>query len=218
MKTKKLIDLNNTFLDLTFEQFEYPWEILPNINSIILKILENPPKNYTLLKDGILIGKNVKISNTATILPPVIIGDNTEIRHCAYLRGNVILLNNCVVGNSCELKNAILFNDVQVPHFNYVGDSILGNHSHLGAGVICSNLKTDKKNIIIKTDSMHIETKLRKFGCIIGDGVEVGCNSVLNPGTIICKNSRIYPLTNVRGVIAEELIVKSMQNIVKIDD
>lgn len=217
IKTKNLFSVDSPLLLNLFENSEYPWEILPKIKEVINQLIANPPKGYTLYKEGVLIGENVVISETATIIPPAVIGSGTEVRHCAFIRGNVITLNDCVIGNSSELKNAVLLNKVQVPHYNYVGDSILGNFSHLGAGSICSNLKSDKKPVVVKGENYKIESNLRKFGAILGDGADVGCGSVLNPGTVIGKNSRIYPLTSVRGVIPENSIVKSMNNIVKIE-
>ncbi len=216
IKTANLFDTKDTFLQKAFNRSEFPWEILPKIKELIQNLLDNPPEDYRLIKEGVLVGNNVKISDTATVIPPAIIGSNTEIRHCAYLRGNVIILDNCVVGNSSELKNCILLNKVQVPHYNYVGDSILGNNSHLGAGAICSNLKSDKKSVVVKGDGYSANSNLRKFGAMLGDGVDVGCGSVLNPGTVIGKNTRIYPLTSVRGVIPENSIVKSIDTVVKI--
>ena len=210
-----LFDLTTPYLKHLFKNVKYPWEILPKIKDFIIELLQNPPNNFTFLSEGVLVGKNVKISEKATIIPPAIIADGTEIRPGAYLRGNVIIGENCVIGNSSELKNCILLNNVQIPHYNYVGDSILGNFAHLGAGSICSNLKSDKTNISIKINDDKINTNLRKFGGIIGDNVEIGCNSVINPGTIIGKNTRVYPLTSIRGYIPSNLIVKSMDNIVK---
>ncbi|MBQ9782755.1 MAG: UDP-N-acetylglucosamine pyrophosphorylase [Clostridia bacterium] len=198
-----------------FDNYQYPWEILPNVKNYVEFLLKNMPNDFTILKDGVLVGKNVTISNLSTIIPPTIIGHNTEIRPGAYIRGNVITGNNCVIGNSSELKNCILLENVQVPHFNYVGDSILGNNSHLGAGTVCSNLKSDKSNVVIHADK-NINTNLRKMGAILGDNVEIGCNSVLNPGTIIGKNTRVYPLTSLRGVIPNDKIVKSTNKIVEI--
>ena len=162
-----------------------------------------------------MVGENVKISEKATIIPPAIIGDNTEIRPGAYLRGNVVIGKNCVIGNSSELKNCMLLDNVQVPHYNYVGDSILGNYAHLGAGVICSNLKSNKTKVTVTIDNCKINTNLRKFSAIVGDCVEIGCNSVINPGTVIGKNTIVYPLTSLRGFIPSNMIVKSVNNIVK---
>ena len=215
LKTSELFSIIPAYLESIFNTAKYPWEILPIIKKHIIILLKNPPKYFKLLKEGVLVGENVKISENATIIPPVIIDDNTEIRSGAYIRGNVIIGKNCVIGNSCELKNCILLDNVQTPHYNYVGDSILGNFAHLGAGSICSNLKSDKTNITVKLNDCKINTNLRKFGGIIGDNVEIGCNSVINPGTIIGKNTRVYPLTSIRGYIPPNLIVKSMDNIVK---
>ena len=184
---------------------EYPWEIIPKIKDIIASY---DLGGYTEITDRVYVGKNVKISNLATVVPPAIIGDNTEIRPGAYLRGNVIIGKGCVIGNSTEIKNSILFDGVSAPHYNYIGDSIVGNFAHLGAGVILSNLKSDKSNIAVKGVKTY-PTCLRKMGAIIGDKSELGCGCVLNPGTVIGKNSIVYPLTSVRGVVPECSIVKS---------
>lgn len=213
IKINDLFDIKTDYLQELFNDCEYPWEILPKIKEYILKLINNAPVGFAKCADGVLVGKNVKISDKATIIAPVIIGANTEIRPGAYIRGNVIIGENCIIGNSSELKNCVLLNNVQVPHYNYVGDSVLGNYSHLGAGSICSNLKADKSNVVIRGKT-QFETGLRKVGTILGDGADVGCNCVLNPGTIIGKNSRVYPLTSVRGVIDENSIVKSMNDIV----
>ena len=213
IKISDLFDVKTEYLLDLFNRCEYPWEILPKIKECVLKLLNNVPAGFIEYADGVLVGSNVKISDKATLLAPVIIGSNTEIRPGAFIRGNVIIGENCVIGNSSELKNCVLLNNVQVPHYNYVGDSILGNYSHLGAGSICSNLKADKSNVVIRGKT-EFKTNLRKVGAILGDGADVGCNCVLNPGTIIGKNSRVYPLTSVRGVIDENSIVKSMNDIV----
>ena len=215
LKACELFNLTTPYLNNLFNRVEYPWEILPKIKDFILELLKNPPNNFYIYKEGVLVGENVKISEKATIIPPAIIGDNTEIRPGAYLRGNVVIGKNCVIGNSSELKNCMLLDNVQVPHYNYVGDSILGNYSHLGAGVICSNLKSNKTKVTVTIDNCKINTNLRKFSAIIGDGVEVGCNSVINPGTVIGKNTIVYPLTSLRGFIPSNMIVKSVNNIVK---
>jgi len=183
----------------------------------IQALLQNPPEGFTLLKEGVLVGEGVAISETATILPPAVIGSGAEIRPGAYLRGNVLTGARCVLGNSSELKNCVLLEHVQVPHYNYVGDSVLGNNSHMGAGAVCSNLKSDGKQIVIHGDE-DIPTGLRKIGAILGDGADVGCGCVLNPGTVIGQGTRVYPLTSVRGVIPERSIVKSMENIVPIKE
>lgn len=215
LKTSSLFDCKVSYLEKLFENSEYPWEMLPKIKEHMKKLIENGIEGFTEITDGILVGENVKIHPSAVIQAPAIIGDDTEIRPGAFLRGNVITGSGCVIGNSSELKNCILLNNVQVPHYNYVGDSVLGNKAHMGAGSICSNLKSDKKEIVIHADT-PIQTGLRKIGGILADGADVGCGSVINPGTVIGKNSRIYPLTSVRGVIPENVIVKSMENIVNI--
>ncbi|MBR6565151.1 MAG: UDP-N-acetylglucosamine pyrophosphorylase [Clostridia bacterium] len=190
--------------------------MLPKIKEHINKLIESGIEGFTEIAEGILVGENVKIYPSAVIEAPAIIGSNTEIRPGAFLRGNVITGSGCVIGNSSELKNCILLDKVQVPHYNYVGDSVLGNKAHMGAGSICSNLKSDGKAVVIHGDE-NIETGLRKIGGILADGADVGCGTVINPGTVIGKNSRVYPLTAVRGVIAENVIVKSMCNIVNIE-
>ena len=174
-----------------------------------------PVDEYECCGKNIWISKDVKLPNNATILGPTIMGHSTEIRTGAFIRGSVIIGNECVIGNSCEIKNSIIFDCVQIPHFNYIGDSILGYHSHTGAGVITSNLKSDKSFVKVYCDSKIIDTGLKKFGAMIGDYVEVGCNSVLNPGTIIGKNTSIYPLSSVRGTVPSNSIFKSEDNIVK---
>lgn len=213
IKTKDLFNCEIDYLKELFNE-EYPWQILPKIKEFIVKFIENSNSNFFELKDGIFVGKNVKIASTATIEPPAIIGEGCEIRPGAYIRGNVIIGTHCVVGNSSELKNCILLNNVQVPHYNYVGDSILGNFAHMGAGSICSNLKADKQTVVIHSDE-KIQTNLRKVGAFLGDGADVGCGSVLNPGTIIGKNTNIYPLSCVRGVVPANAIYKDAKNIVE---
>ncbi len=200
-------------LKLLFNITIYPWEIIPTISEYISIISR---EGYTMLSEGIWIGKNTSVAESAKIEPPAVIGSNCDIRPGAYIRGNVIIGDNCVIGNSTEIKNSIVMNNVQLPHYNYVGDSVIGDHAHLGAGAICSNLKSDKSNVTIKTEPAH-ETGLRKLGAIIGDRAEIGCNCVLNPGTIIGRNTRVYPLTSVRGVIPENSIMKSGSVIVKAD-
>lgn len=208
VKTKDLFDCQIDFLKPYFEEAEYPWEILPRIKEIVAKVLENPPEGYTFIKEGVLVGQNVKIAPTAYFEAPCVIMSDTEIRPGAFFRGNVIVGPRSVVGNSSELKNCILLEHVQVPHYNYVGDSILGNNSHMGAGSICSNLRSDGKNIIIHGDKDY-ETGLRKIGGILADKADIGCGSVLNPGTIVGKNTQMYPLTMARGVYPDNAIVKS---------
>ncbi len=214
--TKNLFDLEHTIAREYLENYEYPWEALPEIKNFIRELIEKLDRNeYTEYKKDVWVHKSATIAPTADVNGPAIIGPKSEIRHCAYIRGNAIIGEGCVIGNSCEVKNAVIFDKSQVPHFNYVGDSILGFHVHMGAGSIVSNLKSDGKNVTIKVGDVKIPTNLRKFGAIIGDNVEVGCNSVLNPGTIVGKNSNIYPLARVRGLVPERSIYKDEDNIVE---
>lgn len=214
VKTAELFDCQTPYLTALFEAAEYPWEMLPRIKEYIKELIENGIEGYTLIADGVLVGENVKIYPTATIEPPAVIGSGTEIRPGAFLRGNVITGKDCVIGNSSELKNCVLLEHVQVPHYNYVGDSVLGNRAHMGAGSICSNLKSDGRPVVIHGD-VDYETGLRKIGGILADGADVGCGCVLNPGTVIGKNTSVYPLTALRGVFPEESIVKTVDNVVK---
>lgn len=218
MKTIELFKENKSIAYDFIISFEYPWEILKNIKSYIINLGNTLNDDYQKNGEDIWIHKNAKVSKSAEINGPCIIDDGAEIRHNAFIRGSVIIGKNAVFGNSCEIKNAILFDDVQVPHFSYVGDSIIGYKSHMGASSIISNLKSDKKNIIIRNHDKFIETGLRKIGAFLGDNVEVGCGCVLNPGTIIMPNSNIYPLTSVRGIIPSKVIVKNMNNIVRKED
>lgn len=204
-----LLNLDSTIAKDLLEKCNYPWEALPLLKEYILQLIPNLGEDYIEINENIYVHKTSKISSTACINGPTIIGKNTEIRHGAYIRGSALIGDNCVIGNSTEVKNSIIFNNVQCPHFNYVGDSIMGEYSHIGAGVILSNVKSDKTNVKVISEDEIIETGLRKFGSIIGSHVEVGCNSVLCPGTIIYPNSIIYPLTRVRGVIGEDTIVKN---------
>ena len=214
IKTSELFTTECPFLKEVFEKSTYPWEILPQIKEIVKKVLETGLEGYHELEPGILVGENVKIAKTATIEAPAIIGANTELRPGAFLRGNVIIGEKCVIGNSSELKNSILLNNVQVPHYNYVGDSILGDYAHMGAGSILSNLKSGGSNIVIHGDKEY-ETGLRKIGGFLGEHADIGCGSVLNPGTIIGKNTRVYPLSMLRGCFPENSIVKSQRNVVE---
>lgn len=214
VKTAELFDCKTPYLAALFDAADYPWEMLPRIKEYIKELIENGIEGYTLIADGVLVGENVKIYPTATIEPPAVIGSGTEIRPGAFLRGNVITGNDCVIGNSSELKNCVLLEHVQVPHYNYVGDSVLGNRAHMGAGSICSNLKSDGRAVVIHGD-VDYETGLRKIGGILADGADVGCGCVLNPGTVIGKNTSVYPLTALRGVFPEESIVKTVDNVVK---
>ncbi len=214
VKTSELFDCKIPHLKELFENSTYPWEILPLIKEHAKKLISEGIEGYTLLAPDVLVGENVKIYPTASIEGPCIIGSGTEVRPGAFIRGSVIIGENCVIGNSSEFKNCILLDKVQVPHYNYIGDSILGNKAHTGAGTICSNLKSDGKAVVIHADTDY-ETNLRKIGGILADGADVGCGCVLNPGTVIGKNTSVYPLTAVRGVIESDSIVKSMDNIVK---
>ncbi len=217
-KISDLYDLSETIASKLFEGKTYPWEVLSDIGSFIKELGPTlPADKFDNPSDNVWIAKSVKIAGTATINGPLIIDEDTEVRPGAFIRGNAIVGKNCVVGNSTELKNVVLFNTVQVPHYNYVGDSVLGTHSHMGAGSITSNVKSDKTLVVVKTDEEKIETGLKKFGAMIGDYVEVGCNSVLNPGTVIGCNSNIYPLSSVRGVIPTNSIFKDKDNIVEKD-
>ena len=213
---KNLYNLEQTMAKELLETMTYPWEVLPKIGEFIKKLGEslNPEIYEKREGEDIWIAKNAKIYPSANIYGPAIIGEETEVRPGAFIRGNALVGNKCVIGNSTELKNVILFNNVQVPHYNYVGDSILGYKSHMGAGSITSNVKSDKTLVIVKDGKKQIETGLKKFGAMLGDEVEVGCNSVLNPGTVIGKNTNIYPLSSVRGVIPEKSIFKDKDNIV----
>lgn len=218
-KIKNLYNLNETIAKDIFDGVTYPWEVLPKIEEFIIKLGKTLDKDeYDEKGENIWIAKSAKVAPTAYIAGPAIIGKNAEIRHCAFIRGKAIVGEGAVVGNSTELKNVILFNKVQVPHYNYVGDSILGYKSHMGAGSITSNVKSDKKLVIVKKGKEQIETGLKKFGAMLGDEVEVGCGSVLNPGTVIGKHTNIYPLSSVRGVVPEHSIYKNKNEIVeKID-
>ncbi len=214
-KIKNLYDIDTTIAKSLLEKNTYPWEVLPQIKEYILELGKTLDSNiYEKIEDNIWIAKTAKVAKTAYILGPTIICENAEIRHSAFIRGNSIIGENTVVGNSTELKNVILFNNVQVPHYNYVGDSILGYKAHMGAGAITSNVKSDKTPVIVKNDEVKMDTGLKKFGAMIGDEVEIGCNSVLNPGTIIGKSSSIYPLSSVRGVIKANSIYKKQGEVI----
>ena len=215
-KVCNLYDLKETIARKLLEQVEYPWEALAKIEDYILELGNQLDlKTYDKIGEDVWIAKNAKVMPTAYIEGPAIIGEEAQIRHCAFIRGKVIVGNGAVVGNSTELKNVILFNKVQVPHYNYVGDSILGYKAHMGAGSITSNVKSDKKLVIVKNGKDQIETGIKKFGAMLGDGVEVGCGTVLNPGTVVGKNSNIYPLSSVRGVVPPNSIYKNKNEIVE---
>ena len=216
MTVAKMYNLNETIAKDIFEGVTYPWEVLPKISDFIVKLGETlPADEYEKVGENVWIAKSAKVFESAYIHGPAIIGKDAEVRHCAFIRGNAIVGEGAVVGNSTELKNVILFNKVQVPHYNYVGDSVLGHKAHMGAGSITSNVKSDKKLVVVKSADEQIETGLKKFGAMLGDEVEVGCNSVLNPGTVVGRNSNIYPLSCVRGVIPSGHIFKNAKEIVK---
>ena len=213
VKTADLYECNVPYLKDLFDESVYPWDMLGKIKGLCAKLIEDGIEGFSEIETGVLVGRDVKIAPTATIIPPAIIGHGTEIRPGAYLRGNVITGENCVLGNSSEFKNCILLDKVQAPHYNYVGDSVLGNKAHMGAGSICSNLKSDGKAVVIHGDE-DIETGIRKIGGILADGADIGCQCVINPGTVIGKRTSVYPLTALRGVIPADCIVKAMDNIV----
>ena len=199
---RELYTLEETIAADLFEGAVYPWELLPKISAFIVELGEKLPKDrYTEVKEHVWVANNATVAPSAFINGPAIIDEEAEVRHCAFIRGNAIVGKGAVVGNSTELKNVILFNKVQVPHYNYVGDSILGFKAHMGAGSITSNVKSDKTLVVVKNGEEKMETGLKKFGAMLGDHVEVGCNSVLNPGTVIGPDTNIYPTSCVRGCI-----------------
>ena len=213
---KELYTLDETIAKDLFEGVTYPWEVLPKISAFILKLgAALPADEYEKIGDDVWIARSANVFPSAYIHGPAIIGKNAEVRHCAFIRGNAIVGEGAVVGNSTELKNVVLFNKVQVPHYNYVGDSILGYKAHMGAGSITSNVKSDKKLVVVKTPEGNIETGIKKFGAMLGDEVEVGCGSVLNPGTVVGAHSNIYPLSSVRGVVPAGSIYKKQGEIVE---
>lgn len=212
---KELYDLTETAAKPLLESVTYPWEALPKIKDFIIELGNSlDPEEYEKRGENIWIHKSATAFDSAYIAGPCIIGKDTEVRQCAFIRGSALVGDNCVVGNSTELKNVIIFNNVQVPHYNYVGDSILGFHSHMGAGSITSNVKSDKTLVHVKGADFDIATGMKKFGAMLGDYVEVGCNSVLNPGTVIGSHSNIYPLSRVRGYVPSNSIYKDQNDIV----
>lgn len=213
---KDMYDLDHTMAKDYLQQFDYPWLALAGIKDLIISLGQNlPEEDYDEVSPQVWVHKTAKVFDSAYLGAPCIIGARTEVRHCAFIRGSALVGEDCVVGNSCELKNVILFDHVQTPHYNYVGDSILGYYSHMGAGSITSNVKSDKKLVVVHNGEEQIETGLKKFGAMLGDHVEVGCNSVLNPGTVIGRNCNVYPTSCVRGVIAENSIYKNDGTVVK---
>ncbi len=216
IEINNLLDTSKTIAKAIFKNKKYPFEVLPEIKTFILELQKTLNKDdFKVIDENVYIHKSVKVYNTANIFGPCIIDEGTEVRPGAFIRENAIIGKNCVVGNSTEIKNVIIFDNVQVPHYNYVGDSVLGYKSHMGAGSITSNVKSDKTLIKVKNADEIIETGLKKMGAILGDNVEVGCNSVLNPGTIVGRNTNIYPLSSVRGTVFENSVYKSADNIVE---
>ena len=209
LTTRELFDLTHSIAGNYLSGYDYPWQALKGIQNLILELGPQLGEDYTEVSPTVWVHKTAAVAPTAFLGAPCIIGANTEVRHCAFIRGSALVGDGCVVGNSVELKNVILFDGVQVPHYNYVGDSILGYMSHMGAGSLTSNVKSDKTLVVVKNGSEQFPTGLKKFGAILGDYVEVGCNSVLNPGTVVGRNSNIYPTSCVRGVVPENSIWKT---------
>ena len=217
-KISRMYNLEETIAKDLFEGLTYPWEALPKISEFIVKLGESLDSSvYEKRGENIWVAKSAKVAPTAFLNGPLIIDEEAEIRHCAFVRGNAIVGKGCVVGNSTELKNVVLFNSVQVPHYNYVGDSILGYKSHMGAGSITSNVKSDKTLVVVKNGKEELKTGLKKFGAMLGDYVEVGCNSVLNPGSVIGSHTNIYPLSMVRGVVPERSLYKNKNEVVTME-
>ena len=213
---ENLYDLTETIAAELFTEAEYPWEVLPRIHDFILELGKRLPEEiYEKRGEDIWVAKNAKVAPTACLNGPLIIDEEAEIRHCAFVRGNAIVGKGAVVGNSTELKNVVLFNKVQVPHYNYVGDSVLGYKAHMGAGSITSNVKSDKKLVVVKSPEGQIETGIKKFGAMLGDEVEVGCGTVLNPGSVVGSHSNIYPLSSVRGFVPANSIYKKQGEVVE---
>lgn len=215
-KVSKYLDTEHTIAKYMFDSVENPWEVLPSIGVFIEQLGPMlPDTDFEQRGGNVWISKSAVVAPTAQINGPCIIDAGTEVRHCAFIRGNVVVGKHCVIGNSTEVKNSIIFDEVQIPHYNYVGDSILGYRSHLGAGAITSNVKNDKTNVEVNFSLGRMDTKLRKFGAVVGDYTQIGCNTVLNPGTIVGRNTSIYPLCNVRGLINENSIYKTGGKIVQ---
>lgn len=209
LRVEALLDLSKTIAAGIFDGLPYPWEALPKIKEFIIALGKTlPADEYEQRGEDIWIAKSAKVAESAYLHGPLIICADAEVRHCAFIRGSAVVGRGSVVGNSTELKNCIIFDGAQVPHYNYIGDSILGYRAHLGAGAITSNLKSDKSLVTIRTGDEKLDTELKKFGAIVGDNVEVGCNSVLNPGTVICRRTNVYPLSMVRGIVPPDSIYK----------
>lgn len=215
LKISSLYTLSETIAAKLFDGVQYPWEVLPNIGAFIVELGNSlPEEKYEKRGENVWVAKSAKVFDSAYINGPAIIDEEAEVRHCAFIRGNAIVGKGAVVGNSTELKNVVLFNKVQVPHYNYVGDSVLGFKAHMGAGSITSNVKSDKTLVVVKAGEERFETGLKKFGAMLGDEVEVGCNSVLNPGTVIGKKASVYPTSCVRGFIPADHIFKDKNEVV----
>ncbi len=215
IRTCDLFDLEHTIASDYLKRFEYPWEALPGIKALIEELGASlDPSEYEEMAPKVWVHKSARVFRSAYLGAPCIIGPGTEVRHCAFIRGSALVGANCVIGNSVELKNVIIFDNCEVPHYNYVGDSILGFHAHMGAGSITSNIKADKRNIVVHSDP-EIQTGLRKMGAMLGDYADIGCNSVLNPGTIVCPHTNVYPLSCVRGIVPGGSIYKTGNVIVK---
>ena len=215
LNTLQLYDLSHSLAGNYLAGFDYPWQALSEIKNLILTLGPTLGPDYEEVSPTVWVHKTAVVAPSAYLGAPCILGAGTEVRHCAYIRGSALVGENCVVGNSVELKNVILFDNVQVPHYNYVGDSILGYKSHMGAGAVTSNVKSDKTLVVVKNGDEKIETGLKKFGAMLGDYVEVGCNSVLNPGTVIGRHSNVYPTSCVRGMVPENSIWKNTGVVVK---
>ena len=214
LQINSLYSLDETIAADLFDGATYPWEVLPKIKDFIIELGQTlPADKFEEVKENVWVAKTANVYPTAHINGPAIIDEEAEVRHCAFIRGNAIVGKGAVVGNSTELKNVVLFNKVEVPHYNYVGDSVLGFKAHMGAGSITSNVKSDKTLVKVHTKNGDLETGLKKFGAMLGDNVEVGCNSVLNPGSVICKDSNVYPVSMVRGVVPPHSIYKDKENI-----
>lgn len=213
--TSQLLDLQHSIAAGLFDGVAYPWEALPKIKAFAEALGRGLGAGYREIAPGVWAHETAKIAATASIEGPCVIDEGAEIRHCAYIRGSAIVGKGAVVGNSTELKNCVIFDGAQVPHYNYVGDSVLGYKAHMGAGSILSNVKADKKNIVVKAEGILIETGLRKFGAVLGDGAEIGCNAVLNPGTVIGRRGQVYPTSSVRGVVPEDCIYKGKDEMVR---